>query len=54
MSSKNRGANWTSVVGKRVKAADGDHLVPRPDSDGEGAGAAAQDRVGAVVEWLKG
>ncbi len=37
-----------------LKAADGNHLVPRPDSDGEGAGAVAQDRVGAVVEWLKG
>ncbi len=37
-----------------LKAADGNHLVPRPDSDGEGARAAAQNRVGAVVEWLKG
>jgi hypothetical protein len=37
-----------------LKAADGDHLVPRPDSDGEGAGAVAQDRVGAIVEGLKG
>ncbi len=37
-----------------LKAADGNHLVTRPDSDGEGAGAAAQDRVGAIVEWLKG
>ncbi len=37
-----------------LKAADGDHLVPQPDSDGEGAGAAAQNCVGAVVEWLKG
>jgi hypothetical protein len=37
-----------------LKAADGNHLVPRPDSDGEGAGAAAQNRVGAVVERLKG
>ncbi len=36
------------------KAADGDHLVKRPDSDGEGAGTAAQDRVGAVEERLKG
>ncbi len=26
-----------------LKAADGDHLVPRPDSDGEGAGAAPTD-----------
>ncbi len=30
------------------------HLVPRPDSDGEGAGALVQYRVGAVVERLKG
>jgi hypothetical protein len=37
-----------------LKVADGDHLVPRPDSDGERAGAAAQDRLWAVVEWLKG
>jgi hypothetical protein len=34
--------------------ADGSYLILRPDSDGEGAGAAAQDRVGAVVERLKG
>jgi hypothetical protein len=37
-----------------LKVADSNHLVPRPDSDGEGAGAAAHDRVGAVVERLKG
>jgi hypothetical protein len=37
-----------------LKTADGNHLVPRPDSDGEGAGAAAQNHVGAVVERLKG
>jgi hypothetical protein len=37
-----------------LEAAEGDHLVPRPDSDGEGAGAAAQDCIGAVVERLKG
>ncbi len=37
-----------------LMAADGNHLVPRPNSDGEGAGAAAQNRVGAVVERLKG
>ncbi len=34
--------------------AGGDHLAPRPDSDGEGAGAAAQNRIGAVIERLKG
>ncbi len=34
---------------------DSNHLIPRPDSDGEGAGAAApQNHVGAVVERLKG
>ncbi len=33
--------------------ADGDHLVLRPNSDGEGVEAAAQDRIGAVIEWLK-
>ncbi len=37
-----------------LEVADGDHLVPRPESDGEGAGDAAQDCVGAVVERLKG
>jgi hypothetical protein len=37
-----------------LEAADGDDLVPGPDSDGEGAGPAAQDGVGAVVERLKG
>jgi hypothetical protein len=37
-----------------LEAADGDHLVPRPDSNGEEAGATAQDCVGAVVEQLKG
>ncbi len=37
-----------------LKAADSYHLIPRPDSDGDGAGAAAQNCVGAVIEWLKG
>jgi hypothetical protein len=37
-----------------LEAADGDDLVPGPDSDGEGAGSSAQDGVGAVVERLKG
>ncbi len=37
-----------------LEAADGDDLVPGPDLDGEGAGSAAQDSIGAVVEWLKG
>ncbi len=37
-----------------LEADDGDHPVPRPDSDGEGGGAATQDRVGAVLERLKG
>jgi hypothetical protein len=36
-----------------LKVADGDHLITRPDSDGEGARASAQDRVGAVVERMK-
>jgi hypothetical protein len=34
--------------------ADGDDLVPGPDSDGEGAGATVQDSVGAVVGLLHG
>jgi hypothetical protein len=37
-----------------LKAADGDHLVLRPVSDGKGAGAVAHDHVGPVVERLKG
>jgi hypothetical protein len=37
-----------------LEAADGDNLVPGPDSDGEGAGSMVQDGVGAVVERLKG
>ncbi len=37
-----------------LEAADGDDLVPGPDSDSEGAGPAAQDSVGAVVERLTG
>jgi hypothetical protein len=36
-----------------LEAADGDELVPGPDSDGEGAGSAAQNGVGAVVEQLE-
>jgi hypothetical protein len=35
-------------------AADGNHLILRPNSDGEGVGATVQDCVGAVVEPLKG
>ncbi len=38
----------------KPKAADGNHLVSRPDSDGEGPRPRAQNRVGAVVGWLKG
>jgi hypothetical protein len=34
------------------EVADGDDLVPGPDSDGEGAGPAALDSVWAVVEQL--
>ncbi len=37
-----------------LEVADGDNLVPGPDSDGEGAGPAAQDGLGAVIEHLKG
>jgi hypothetical protein len=37
-----------------LKAADGDDLVPGPDSDGEGAGSATQNGVGAIIERLKG
>jgi hypothetical protein len=37
-----------------LEVADGDDLIPGPDSDGEGAGSAAQDGIGAIVEQLKG
>ncbi len=37
-----------------LEAADGDDLVPGPDSDGEEAGPAVQDGVGAVTEQLMG
>ncbi len=37
-----------------LEVADGDNLVPGPDSDGEGAGPVAQDGLGAVIEHLKG
>jgi hypothetical protein len=37
-----------------LEVADDDDLVAGPDSDGEGAGLAAQDGIGAVVERLKG
>ncbi len=37
-----------------LEVADGDDLVPGPNSDGEGAGSAAQNGVGAVIERLKG
>jgi hypothetical protein len=37
-----------------LEAADGNNLIPGPDSVGEGARSAAQDGVGAIVEWLKG
>ncbi len=37
-----------------LEVAGGDNLVPGPDSDGEGAGPAAQDGLRAVIEHLKG
>ncbi len=37
-----------------LEAADGNDLAPGPDLDDEGAGSAAQDGIGAVVERLKG
>jgi hypothetical protein len=48
----------TSKLGVRglagLEGADGIDLVPGPNSDGEGVRSAAQNGVGAVVEWLKG
>jgi hypothetical protein len=36
-----------------LEAADGDDLIPGLNSDGVGAGSAAQDGVGAVVEAVE-
>jgi hypothetical protein len=36
-----------------LEAADGDDLIPWPDSNGEGAGATAQNSKGAIVERLE-
>jgi hypothetical protein len=36
-----------------LEAADADDLIPGPDSDGEGAGSAVQNSVGAIVERLE-
>jgi hypothetical protein len=57
-------ARWSTAVERAarrgvrghasLKAADGDHLVPRPESNGEEAGAMAQNQVGALIEQLKG
>jgi hypothetical protein len=50
-------ALWTARHGVCVRAslqaADGDDLIPRPDSDGEGAGSPVQDSVGAIIGALK-
>jgi hypothetical protein len=44
-----------SAAGSRagLEGADGDDLVLGPDSDGEGAGSAAQNGIGAIVERLE-
>jgi hypothetical protein len=51
-------AMWAARRGVRGRAslevADGNDLVPVPDLDGEGAGSAAQNGLGAIVERLKG
>ncbi len=50
-------ATWAARHGIRgrasLEAADGDDLLPGPDSDGEGAGTAAQDGLGAIAEPLQ-
>ncbi len=49
---------WTAWFGIHVDAglelADEDDLIPGPDWDGEGAGAAAQEGVGAIIGPLQG
>jgi hypothetical protein len=37
-----------------LDAVDGDRVVLRSDSDGEGAGTAAQDCIGSIIDQLKG
>ncbi len=37
-----------------LEAADGNHLAPGPDSDGEGVGSVAQNDIRAIIEQLKG
>jgi hypothetical protein len=48
-----RAARRGARGGASLEVGDADDLVPGLDSDGEGAGPAVQDGVGAVVEWLK-
>jgi hypothetical protein len=49
-------ATWAARLGVRgragLEAAEGNDLVPGPDSDGEGAGSAVQNSIGAIIEWL--
>ncbi len=46
---------WFGVcVCAGLELADGDDLVPCPDSDGEGAGGAAQDGIWTVIGPLQG
>ncbi len=51
-------ATWAARRGVHgrasLEAADGDDLVPGPNSNCEGVGSAVQKGVGAVVERLKG
>ncbi len=48
---------WAVRLGVRSRAglqgAEGDDLIPGPDSDGEGTGSAVQNGAGAVVERLE-
>jgi hypothetical protein len=46
---------WCSIcIHAGLWLSDGDDIVPGSDSDGKGAGAAAQDSVGAIIAPLQG
>jgi hypothetical protein len=47
-------ADWLGFRSRQgLEVADGDDLVPGPDSDGEREGSAAQNGIGAIVERLE-
>jgi hypothetical protein len=52
--SRGRAETGRGVRGRtHLQAADGDDFLSRPDLQLEGAAAAVEDGVGAVVQWLE-